>query len=383
MQLKKVILVPDSFKGTLTSSQICGIMARAVRRFYPDAEVVSVPVADGGEGSVDAFLQAVGGEKRRCPVQGPYGERTDGFYGLLPDGTAVVEMAAAAGLPLVGGARNAERTTTYGVGQLMAAALDAGCKKLVVGLGGSATNDGGCGAAAALGAVFLDKAGSPFVPVGRTLPQVERIDLQKLHPRLKEVPLIAMCDVDTPLCGPTGAAAVFGPQKGADAAMVDRLDAGLRHFADVVLRDTGKAILDLPGAGAAGGMGGGMAALLGAQMQMGIETVLDTVGFDAMLEGAGLVLTGEGKLDTQSLRGKVVLGVARRAQKAGVPVVAVVGDIGDHIEEVYDRGVTGVFSINRVALPYEAMKSRAADDLRLTVENLLRFCRTCRKTGLA
>ncbi len=379
---------------------------------------------------MDAFLQAVGGEKRTCPVQGPYGEQTNSFYGLLPDGTAVVEMAAAAGLPMVGGARNAERTTTYGVGQLMAAALDAGCKKLVVGLGGSATNDGGCGAAAALGAVFLDKSGTSFVPVGRTLEQIERkklvvglggsatndggcgaaaalgavfldksgtsfvpvgrtleqierIDLSGLHPRLKQVPVIAMCDVDTPLCGPTGAAAVFGPQKGADEAMVARLDAGLRHFGDVVLRDTGKEILDLPGAGAAGGMGGGMAALLGAQMQMGIETVLDTVGFETMLQGADLVFTGEGKLDAQSLRGKVVLGVARRAKKAGVPVAAVVGDIGDHIEEVYDQGVTGVFSINRVALPYEAMKPRAADDLRLTVENLLRFYRDGRKTGLA
>ena len=383
IQLKKVVLVPDSFKGTLTSVQICDIMARAVRRFYPDAQILSVPVADGGEGSVDAFLQAVGGKKRTCPVQGPYGEQTNSFYGLLPDGTAVVEMAAAAGLPMVGSTRNAERTTTYGVGQLMAAALDAGCKKLVVGLGGSATNDGGCGAAAALGAVFLDKSGTSFVPVGRTLEQIEHIDLSGLHPRLKQVPVIAMCDVDTPLCGPTGAAAVFGPQKGADEAMVARLDAGLRHFGDVVLRDTGKEILDLPGAGAAGGMGGGMAALLGAQMQMGIETVLDTVGFETMLQGADLVFTGEGKLDAQSLRGKVVLGVARRAKKAGVPVAAVVGDIGDHIEEVYDQGVTGVFSINRVALPYEAMKPRAADDLRLTVENLLRFYRDGRKTGLA
>ena len=242
---------------------------------------------------------------------------------------------------MVGGARNAERTTTYGVGQLMAAALDAGCKKLVVGLGGSATNDGGCGAAAALGAVFLDKNGTSFVPVGRTLKQVDHIDLRNLHPRLKEVPVIAMCDVDTPLCGPTGAAAVFGPQKGADPAMVARLDAGLQNLADVVRRDTGKEILDLPGAGAAGGMGGGMAALLGAQMQMGIETVLDTVGFNAMLDGAEMVFTGEGKLDTQSLRGKVVLGVAHRAQKAGVPVVAVVGDIGDHIEQVYEQGGHG------------------------------------------
>ena len=371
--MRKFVVIPDSFKGTMSSHTICSIMEQAIKRMIPDTQVVSVPVADGGEGSVDAFLQAVGGEKRRCTVQGPYGEQTEGFFGLLPDGTGVVEMAAAAGLPMVGGARNAERTTTYGVGQLMAAALDAGCKKLVVGLVGSATNDGGCGAAAALGAAFLDRNGTRFVPVGRTLEQVDRIDLTGLHPRLKTVPVIAMCDVDTPLCGLAGAAAVFGAQKGADAAMVARLDAGLHHFAHVVLRDTGKEILNLPGAGAAGGMGGGMAALLGAQMQMGIETVLDTVGFDAMLQGADLVFTGEGKLDTQSLRGKVVLGVAHRAQKAGVPVVAVVGDIGDHIEEVYDQGVTGVFSINRVAMPYEAMKSRAADDLRLTMENLLRF----------
>ncbi|MDD3192434.1 MAG: glycerate kinase [Oscillospiraceae bacterium] len=374
--MKKAVLIPDSFKGTMSSSEICAIMKEEIQSFYPEAEVLPVPVADGGEGSVDSFLAAVGGEKRTVLVKGPYFEDMEGFYGILPDGAAVIEMAAAAGLPLVGDNKRADQTTTYGVGQLMACAASSGCKKMIVGLGGSATNDGGCGAAAALGIVFRNAKGEAFVPVGGTLDQIASIDVSGLLPALKDVEIITMCDIDNPLCGPNGASAVFGPQKGADTAMVQKLDQNLQHLADVVKRDLGKKIAELPGSGAAGGMGGGMVAFFGARLQMGIETVLDTVHFDELARDADLVFSGEGKIDTQSLRGKVVIGVARRTKKLGVPLVAVVGDIGDNIEAAYDQGVSAIFSTNRVAVPYSQAKERAKSDMALTINNLMRCWKT-------
>lgn len=376
--MKKILLIPDSFKGTMSSLEICGIMAESIHRHYPEAEVVSIPVADGGEGSVDAFLQALGGEKITVKAQDPYGQEIDSFYGILPDGTAVIEMAAAAGLPLVGENRHAEKTTTYGVGQLIKDALRNKCKKLIVGLGGSATNEGGCGAAAALGVRFINKHHESFVPVGETLKDITAIDMTGLDPLLKQVPIITMCDIDNPLCGPHGASAIFGPQKGADPECVEMLDNGLHHMADIIRRDLEKDVLMLPGSGAAGGMGGGMAAFFGSRLQPGIETVLDTVHFNNLLEGADLVISGEGKIDTQSLRGKVVIGVARRAKQSHVPLIAVVGDIGGDIQKAYDEGVTGIFSINRVALPYEQLKLRAKEDLRLTVENIMYFMKHMR-----
>ncbi len=372
--MKKVILMPDSFKGTMSSSEICGIMEKAVRAYYPDAEVVPIPVADGGEGSVDAFLAAVGGERVTVPVRGPYMEEMEGYYGLLDGGsTAVIEMAACAGLPLVGENRHAEKTTTYGVGQLMAHAAGRGCKKMIVGQGGSATNDFGAGAAAALGVRFLDEAGEEFVPVGENLARVAKIDMSGLLPALRGIEVITMCDIDNPLCGKNGAAHIFGPQKGADPAMVEYLDGQLRAIAETVKRELGRGVADLPGAGAAGGMGGGMVAFLGSRLQMGIETVLDTVGFDRLVSDADLVLSGEGKIDTQSLRGKVVIGVARRCKKHGVPLVALVGDIGDNIENAYEEGVSAVFSTNRVAVDFSVARTRSKSDMALTVDNLMRF----------
>ena len=372
--MKKEILMHDSFKGTMSSSEICGIMEKAVRAYYPDAEVVPIPVADGGEGSVDAFLAAVGGERVTVPVRGPYMEEMEGYYGLLDGGsTAVIEMAACAGLPLVGENRHAEKTTTYGVGQLMAHAAGRGCKKMIVGLGGSATNDFGAGAAAALGVRFLDEAGEEFVPVGENLARVAKIDMSGLLPALRGIEVITMCDIDNPLCGKNGAAHIFGPQKGADPAMVEYLDGQLSAIARTVGRELGRDVADLPGAGAAGGMGGGMVAFLGSRLQMGIETVLDTVGFDRLVSDADLVLSGEGKIDTQSLRGKVVIGVARRCKKHGVPLVALVGDIGDNIENAYEEGVSAVFSTNRVAVDFSVARTRSKSDMALTVDNLMRF----------
>lgn len=372
--MEKILLVPDSFKGTLSSRQVCQVMAGQLRRFFPQAQVKSIPVADGGEGSVEAFLAAAGGERRTRTVTGPFGEPVDAFYGILGDGrTAVIEMAACAGLPLAEGRLNPERATTYGVGELLLAAKEAGCTKAILGLGGSCTNDGGAGAAAALGAKFTRADGTAFVPTGGTLGEIAALDVSPVAQALQGMELTAMCDIDNPLYGEAGAAAVFAPQKGADAAMVARLDAGLRHLGQVSARCLGRDFSHLPGAGAAGGLGFGMAAFCGAQLRMGIDAVLDAVGFDSLLPGTDVVFTGEGKIDSQSARGKVVSGVAARCRKAGVPVVAVVGQVGQGFEEMYQQGLTAVFSINRAAQPFAESRFHAGENLALTMENIARL----------
>ena len=372
--MEKILLVPDSFKGTLSSRQVCQVMAGQLRRFFPQAQVKSIPVADGGEGSVEAFLAAAGGERRMLTVTGPFGEPVEAFYGILGDGrTAVIEMAACAGLPLAEGRLNPERATTYGVGELLLAAKEAGCTKAILGLGGSCTNDGGVGAAAALGAKFTRADGAAFIPTGGTLGEIAALDVSPVAQALQGMELTAMCDIDNPLYGEAGAAAVFAPQKGADAAMVARLDAGLRHLGQVSARCLGRDFSHLPGAGAAGGLGFGMAAFCGAQLRMGIDAVLDAVGFDSLLPGTDVVFTGEGKIDSQSARGKVVSGVAARCRKAGVPVVAVVGQIGQGFEEMYQQGLTAVFSINRAAQPFAESRFHAGENLALTMENIARL----------
>lgn len=372
--MKKILLLPDSFKGTMDSPSICKIMKAAILRHYPDALVESLPVADGGEGSVDSFLQALNGEKVIVRVKGPLFEELDAFYGLVDQGkTAVIEMAACAGLPLMGDRKNPLVTTTYGVGQLILAAAARGVRKIILGLGGSATNDGGCGAAAALGIRFLDQDGKEFVPTGETLDRIDRVDMKQKSVLLDNLTIQAMCDIDNPMYGPMGAAYVFAPQKGADEAGVRKLDAGLRRLAFVIERDLGLQVADLPGSGAAGAMGAGVYAFFGASLDPGIEVVLDAVRFDKIAQGADLILTGEGKIDQQSLGGKAVIGVARRARRLGIPVAAIVGDIGDGIERVYDEGVSGIFSINRVAIDFTLARERSPEDLALTVDNLMRF----------
>ena len=282
-------------------------------------------------------------------------------------------MAAAAGLPLMEGRLCAEGATTYGVGELILAAIRDGARRIILGLGGSATNDGGCGCAAALGVRFLDGTGAEYVPVGGTLDRLCRIDMSHRFPLLNGVEIVTMCDVDNPLCGPNGASAVFGPQKGADPDMVTRLDRNLRHLSEVIRQDLGREIADLPGAGAAGGMGAGVMAFLGSRLQMGIETVLDTVGFDALLPGATAVLTGEGRIDCQSLRGKVVIGIAHRARQTRIPVVAVVGDVAPGAEDAYQEGVTAIVSTNRRAVPWEVARQSARADLCAALEDLFRL----------
>lgn len=376
--MSKYVLIPDSYKGTLSSGTICRVMAEEIRAQEPEAEIISIPVADGGEGTVEAFLSAVGGQRVEVPCKGPYLEEIQGYFAMLPGDIAVVEMAVAAGLPLVSERRDPTATTTYGVGQLIAAALERGARQIILGLGGSATNDGGCGAAAALGAEFRDAAGELFIPTGGTLGKIAAISTAHMHPLVREVPFTAMCDIDNPLCGKNGASAVFGPQKGADAAMVARLDMGLRHLASVVARDLHLDILDLPGSGAAGGFGGGSVAFFNSALRMGIDIVLDITHFDRAAKNADLILTGEGKLDSQSLRGKVVIGVARRAKPLGVPVAALVGGSETDLTAAYAEGVSGVFPINPLPLPFEEVCDHAEDNLRFTVRNLIHYTRVWR-----
>ena len=371
--MKKAVLIPDSFKGTMSSSEIISIMKERILHYHPECQIVSIPVADGGEGSVDSFLTALGGEKIHVRTKGPWNEEIESFYGILPDGTAVIEMAASAGLPQVGDRKDPSKTTTYGVGELILDAARRGVRKLVIGLGGSATNDAGCGAAAACGVSFFDKNGKKFTPVGGTLDEIDSIDLSTLDENVKKMTIIAMCDIDNPFYGDNGAAAIFGPQKGADPEMVQTLDSKMRKLAGLIEKTLGINLQSIPGSGAAGGMGGGMKAFFGASLEMGIDVVLNTTGFEKLAENADMIFTGEGKIDTQSLRGKVVIGVARRAKKMNIPVVAVVGDIGDDISQAYDEGVSGIFSINRVAVPYKEARVRAKSDMSLTMDNIMRF----------
>lgn len=371
--MKKAILMPDSFKGTMSSSEICAIMKSEILKHFPDCEIKSIPVADGGEGTVDCFLEAMGGERVTLTVKGPFMEDIEGFYAIVDGGnTAIIEMAAAASLPMVLGRENPRITTTYGVGQLIRDAVSRGCKKIIVGLGGSCTNDMGVGAAAGAGALFYDADGNMFVPTGATLDKIEKIDVSALTKLLDSVKITAMCDIDNPLYGESGAAYVFAPQKGADAETVKLLDDNLRACADTVKHKLGADVAMLPGSGAAGGMGAGMVAFFGAELKSGIDTALDTVGFEKIAADADVIFSGEGKIDSQSLRGKVVIGIAQRAKKIGVPVIAVVGDIGDNMDSAYDMGVGAIYSINRVAVDFSKAKMRSKSDLALTVDTVMR-----------
>ena len=368
--MKKCVVVSDSFKGTVSSREICEIAQRVIPRHFPACEVVCIPVADGGEGTVDCFVQTMGAQRVGVTVTNALGEKSAAAYARLGE-LAIIEMAAAAGLPQVGALRCPGTATTYGVGELIAHAAHSGCKRILLGLGGSATNDGGCGCAAALGVGFLDADGQSFVPVGDTLGRIARIDTAKADELLRSVEITVMCDVTNPLYGPTGAAYVFAPQKGADAEKVKSLDAGLRHFGDVIRSQLGIDVSRMPGAGAAGGMGAGCVALLGGMIQSGIDAVLDVTGFDRQLEGADLVITGEGRIDSQSAGGKVISGVARRTRAKGVPLIAIAGGIADSAGAVYDIGVRAMFSTDRAALPVDMLGARSPGDYEATLNDIM------------
>lgn len=374
--MKKCIMISDSFKGTLSSQEICGLAEQVLARHFPDCTLVKVPVADGGEGTVACFHEACGGQLVTVPVQGPFGDPVSAAYLRLPGGRAVIEMASAAGLPLAEGRKDPCRAGTYGVGQLIRHAVGQGCTDILLGLGGSCTNDGGCGCAAALGVKFTRADGSAFIPVGGTLDQIAGIDLQDAARLLAGVRLTAMCDIDNPLHGPTGAACVFAPQKGADSQTVLFLDRQLIALDRAIQNCLGRSVAALPGAGAAGGFGAGMTAFFGAELRPGIEAVLDLVRFDELLTGCDLVFTGEGRLDAQSLGGKAVSGIAKRARRRGVPVIAIVGGVAPEVEHICGdpaSGVTAVFSINRQAVDFAVSKSHSRENYIRTFDNILRL----------
>lgn len=375
----RIVVAPDSFKESLSAGQVCDAIEAGIRAARPDAIIDKCPMADGGEGTVDALVAATGGTIESTVVPGPLGEPVAARWGILGGSetgstTAVIEMAAASGLPLVPPEkRNPLKTTTYGTGQLIRAALDHGAARILVGIGGSATTDGGAGCAQALGVRFLDADNHVLHDgaAGEMLARVARIDMSQRDPRIAQTKILIACDVDNPLCGPRGSAAVYGPQKGATPDVVRRLDANLAQFADVIARDLGRDVREIPGAGAAGGLGAGLLAFCGAQMRRGVEVVIEAVRLHERLAGADLVITGEGRLDRQSMMGKLIAGVGRAGKAAGVPVVAMVGSTGEGAETAL--GVLETYHVVTPAgTPLPDAFARAAEFLRKATETFMR-----------
>lgn len=383
--MKKAILAIDSFKGCLTSLEAEQAAAEGIRSVFPECEVICLPVADGGEGMLDVLLTATSGRSVIIRAHDPLMELRDARYGISGDGkTAFIEMASISGLPLISEEkRNPMLTTSFGTGELMRDALERGCRNLIVGLGGSATNDAGLGMLQALGFRFFNQqgkelgindAGTPGGICGRMLPEVSSIDSSGVHPALIDSCFTGACDVRNPFYGKTGAAFVFAPQKGADVAMVIELDAGMRHLAEVIGQHTGKDISDVPGAGAAGGMGGGLLAFLNAELKPGIQLLLDVLRFSERINGADLIITGEGKADRQTLMGKVPSGILEEAKKQRIPVILLAGSIEDS-DELNRAGFRGVFSI----VPYPLSLERAMEpafaqrNIRRAVEQICRL----------
>lgn len=343
----KIVIAPDSFKGSLTALQAAEAMEVGLRRVFPDAEIEKIPMADGGEGTVQSLVDATNGEILTAGVLGALGAAIDAQYGVLGDGvTAVIEMAAASGLTLVPpDRRNPLVTTTYGTGQLIRAALEHGCRKLIIGIGGSATNDGGAGMAQALGAKLLTADGDQIKWGGGHLDGLNSIDLSELHPHIAETETVVACDVNNPLTGGQGASHVYGPQKGATPEMVEVLDANLAHFDEILQRDLDKSVGDIPGAGAAGGLGAGLMAFLNATLNSGIELVTEATQLAKRFAGADLVITGEGQINFQTVFGKTPVGVAKVAKTHNIPVLAIAGSIADDSDGVYDAGIDAMIDI--------------------------------------
>lgn len=371
----KIVVASDSFKGSLSSLEVADAAAKAINECIPGCCVEKVEVADGGEGTMEALHRTLGGVKVAVEVCDPLGRAITASYVKLADGvTAVLEMAVASGLPLLAPQeRNPMKTSTYGTGQLIADALRKGCRKFLIGIGGSATNDAGMGMLEALGVRFLDAEGNLLHGSGESLEKVDDIDLSGVCAGLAESEFIIACDVDAPLYGPKGAAYVFAPQKGADAEMVAMLNDGLEHFSSVVKRVTGKDVSDIPGAGAAGGLGGGFVAFLPARLERGIEMVLDAISFDERIRGASLIITGEGRVDFQTLTGKTPYGILKRARRQGIPVVAIGGSVVLGEKETSEAGFAGVYAVTPSDMPLEeAMKPETAvRNIYDTVKNIL------------
>ena len=368
----KIVIAPDSYKESLSALEVAQAVEAGFRQVFPDADYVLVPVADGGEGTVDAMVAATGGRKETVTVSGPLGEPVEAFYGLTGDGdTAVIEMAAASGLALVPpDRRNPLLTNSRGTGELIRAALDAGARRFILGIGGSATNDGGAGMVQALGVRLLDLEGRELDGSGGDLARLERIDVSALDPRLAECRIEVACDVDNPLTGARGASAVFGPQKGATPEMVQVLDANLARLARIVGRDLGVAVDTVPGAGAAGGMGAAMLAFFGATLKPGIEIVTAAVDLDDHVRDADLVITGEGRIDFQTVHGKTPIGVARVAKRHGKPVIGIAGSLGAEVGVVHAHGIDAVFSVLGKPCTLDEALRDAAANVELTARNV-------------
>ena len=384
--MNKCVVISDSFKGSLSSEEICEIAKQSFGKIFPACQLTAIPVADGGEGTVACFHEACGGREVRVTVQGPYGQDMETAYLQLDGGRAVIEMASCAGLPLVSGCKDPCAASTYGVGQQIRHAVQQGNRQILLGLGGSCTNDGGCGCAAALGVRFLDGEGRSFIPAGGTLERIEHIDVSGAEELLRGVNITAMCDIDNPMHGPAGAACVFGPQKGADPATVEFLDRQLKALDETIRRELHRSVADVPGSGAAGAFGAGILAFLGGTLCPGIEAVLDLVDFDARLKDCDLVITGEGRFDSQSIRGKVISGVSRRAKAQNVPVMVVAGSVLEEMESVSsdpDSGITAVFSINRQAMDYSESKKFSRQNYQYTLENILRLLQCTERKNAA
>tara|TARA_B100000029_G_scaffold77649_2_gene69242 strand:- start:1147 stop:2307 length:1161 start_codon:yes stop_codon:yes gene_type:complete len=375
MMLKKIILAPQSYKGSIHAFEAAEAMRRGVLRANPELETVLVPVADGGDGTLEALVSTTGGEIYKSVVTGPLGQPVDANWGVMGDGnTAVIEMALASGLALIPhNLRDPRRATTRGTGELIKEALDKGFKNIVVGLGGSATNDAGSGMASALGIKFLDCNGQILPPGGQSLSNLDSIDMSKAHPRLSQANIVGATDVTNTLCGDQGASAIFGPQKGASPDMVRELDQALAKFAAVVASDLGKSVIDVPGSGAAGGLGAGLMAFANADLQSGIDMVCDVLQFDQHLRGASLILTGEGRSDESTIYDKAPVGVARRAAKFKVPTVIMAGSIGEGYQKLYDHGISGIVCIGDRPMSFERSIERTADLLEGATERTVRM----------
>lgn len=372
MKKLKIVIAPDSFKESLTALEVANAIEEGFKRVLPNAIYVKVPVADGGEGTVQAMVDACGGDIIKLPVSGPLGDEVEAFYGLLGDGrTAVIEMAAASGLHLVPFAkRNPLLTSSFGTGTLILNALNKGVKKIILGLGGSATNDGGVGMMTALGARFLTKDGQAVRNGGQGLSGIAHIDTAHLDSRLVDVHFEVACDVDNPLCGRKGASAVFGPQKGATPGMAEQLDSNLGHYANQLKLLSGKDVRDIEGAGAAGGMGAALLAFLSTRFRPGIEIVMETVGLQEKVAGASLVITGEGRIDSQTLHGKAPVGVARIAKAAGCKVIAIAGCLSTDSQVVHQHGFDAVFSITPGPMDLQEALLTGAENLTSFSTNL-------------
>lgn len=374
----KIVIAPDSFKGSLTARQVAECIERGIRKVEKNINIEKVPMADGGEGTVQSLVDATNGRMIYTKVFDPLMREIEAFYGILGDGsTAIIEMSAASGLPLISKEeKNPLITTTYGTGQLFMHALNQGCRSFIIGIGGSATNDGGVGMMKVLGIRFINSEGQDIGFGGGELDKIHTIDTSGLDNRILDCSITVACDVDNPLCGLRGASRVFGPQKGATEEMVEVLDSNLAHYAKVIKSQLGISIIDVPGAGAAGGLGGGLMAFLKAKLRRGIDIVIDATGLEESVKGAALVITGEGSIDYQTQFGKTPYGVAMVAKKYGIPVIAIAGSIGKDAYALYEKGFNSIFSIVDKPMTLEEAIENSEVLLENTAERIMRgiFC---------